>query len=47
VLKIDLGITIEGDEGEHNPLYKGSVAGMVWVKTTNTSLKLSVACDIY
>jgi hypothetical protein len=32
-LKKNLGIPINGDEEEHNPLYRGSVTEMVWVKT--------------
>ena len=32
-LKKNLGIPITGDEEEHNPLYRGSVTEIIWVKT--------------
>ena len=32
-LNKNLGVPIQGDEEEHNPLYKGSCTEMVWYKT--------------
>jgi hypothetical protein len=32
-LNKNLGVLIQGDEEQHNPLYKGSATELVWVKT--------------
>jgi hypothetical protein len=45
-LKKNLGIPNNDDDEEHNPLYRGSVSEMVWVKTKHFAQgKIRIYCS--